>query len=100
MKSRRIHAEQLLGRTVRDSNGRRIGRIEEIKAEQTSRGCFVTEFVLGEEGLLQRLSIRGIVPLFFPSLAEKWRTRGQGIRWDKLDLSDPKRPELRPDPNA
>jgi sporulation protein YlmC with PRC-barrel domain len=95
MKSRRIHVEHLLGRSVHDIAGRRLGRIEEIKAEQSTSGCFITGFVLGEPGLLQRLSFAGIAPLFFPSLAAKRRVRARTIPWQKMDLSNPLRPRLR-----
>jgi sporulation protein YlmC with PRC-barrel domain len=95
MKTRRIHVEHLLGRSVHDAAGRRVGRIEEIKAEQNSRGCMVTEFVLGEGGLWQRLSFQGIGPLFVRSLAGKSRTRANTIPWQQMDLSNPRRPKLR-----
>ena len=95
MKQRRIHAEHLLGRSVRDIDGRRAGRIEEIEVENSSHGCFVTGFVLGAEGLLQRLSFRGIGPLFIPSLAAKAQKRAKAVPWQQMDLTNPKRPRLR-----
>ena len=95
MSVRRIHLEHLLGRTVRDVDGRSAGRIEEIEAEETSRGCFVTAFVLGEKGLLKRLSFRGIGPLFLPALARKAEVRATGVPWEMIDLTNPKKPRLR-----
>ena len=95
MKERRIHVERLLGRSVRDTDGRRAGRIEEIEVESCSQGCFVTGFVLGAEGLLQRLSFRGIVPLFIPSISAKAQKRAKVVPWQQMDLRDPKRPRLR-----
>jgi hypothetical protein len=94
VKQRRIHAEHLLSRTVRDIDGRRVGRIEEIEVEHSSDGCFVTGFVLGAEGLLQRLSFRGLGPLFIPSLAHKAQKRAKTIPWEQMDLTNPKRPRL------
>jgi hypothetical protein len=95
MKSRRVHAEHLLGRVVYDIDNWKVGRIEEIEAEQTRDGCYVKSFVLGERGLLKRLSLRGIGPLFFRSLAEKREQRARGVPWEKMDISNPKRPRLR-----
>jgi sporulation protein YlmC with PRC-barrel domain len=95
MTTRRVHVEHLLGRTVHDTNGRRVGRIEEIKAEDTSGGCVVSEFVLGREGLWQRLSFHGIAPLFIRALAKKGRARAQTVPWQQMDLSNPRRPKIR-----
>jgi len=95
MKQRRIRAEFLLSRTVRDIDGRRAGRIEEIEVENSSQGCFVTGFVLGTKGLLQRLSFRGIAPLFIPSMSAKRQKRAKAVPWQQMDLTNPKRPRLR-----
>jgi hypothetical protein len=95
MKPHRVHVEDLLGKTVRDIDNRRAGRIEEIEVENTSRGCFVTAFILGEKGLLQRLSFRGLLPLFLPWLLKKGHTYGKDVPWERMDLSNPKRPRLR-----
>jgi sporulation protein YlmC with PRC-barrel domain len=94
MKSRRIHAEYLLGRVVYDTDGRKVGRIEEIEAEETRDGCYVSCFVLGEKGLLERLSTH-VAPLFFGAVTAKGEQRGLGIPWEKMDISNPKRPRLR-----
>ena len=95
MKEQRIHAEHLLGRTVRDIDDQRAGRIEEIEVENSSHGCFVTGFVLGAQGLLQRLSFRGIGPLFIPWLAAKAQQRAKAVPWQQMDLTNSKRPRLR-----
>jgi hypothetical protein len=95
MKQRRIHAEHLLGRVVYDNEDCKVGCIEEIEVEQTSHGCYVESFVLGYTGLLKRLSIWGIGPLFLPALVAKGEQRARGVPWDKIDISDPKRPRLR-----
>jgi sporulation protein YlmC with PRC-barrel domain len=94
MNSRRIHAEHLLGRVVHDTDGCKVGRIEEIEAEETRDGCYVSSFVLGERGLLERLSAH-VAPLFFRALTAKGAQRGPGIPWEKMDISNPKRPRLR-----
>ncbi|MFN2542690.1 MAG: PRC-barrel domain containing protein [Chthoniobacterales bacterium] len=95
MKSRRIRVEHLLGRIVYDIDNCKVGRIEEIEAEQTGNGCYVKTFVLGEKGLLERLSISEVGPLFSHSLAAKGEQSARGVPWDKIDISNPKRPRLR-----
>jgi sporulation protein YlmC with PRC-barrel domain len=95
MKQRRIHAEHLLGRTVRDVDGRRSGRIEEVEIENSSDGCLVTGYVLGAQGLLKRFSFRGIGSLFIPALVDKAQKRAKAVPWEKMDLTNPKRPRLR-----
>ena len=95
MKSHRIHVEHLLGRVVHDVDNCKVGRIEEIEAEQTRDGCYVKSFVLGERGLLKRLSLRGIGPLFFQSLVAQREQSARGVPWNKIDISNPKRPRLR-----
>jgi len=95
MKQRRVHAEHLVGRTVHDIENQRAGRIEEIEAEETNGGCYVTGFVLGEKGLLKRLSIGGIGPLFIRSLQKRGQQHVRTVPWEKIDLSNPRRPKLR-----
>src|SRR5436309_1090531 len=86
MKQRLINAERLIGRVVCDLDNKKAGRIEEIEIEDTGSGCFVDGFVLGEEGLLRRLSFRGIGPLFIRSLADKPTSAQCTVPWQKMDL--------------
>jgi sporulation protein YlmC with PRC-barrel domain len=90
-----IHAEDLIGRTVHDIENARVGRIEEIEVTTARDRCWVETFVLGARGLLQRLSFRGIGPLFIRSLAQEGQRRAIRVPWDKMDLSRPQRPKLR-----
>jgi len=95
MKQHRIHAEHLLGRIVRDTNGRKVGRIEEIEVETNSKGAYVTAFVVGAAGLLERMSLKGFAPLFLPSLVKRSEKNACRIPWDKMDLSNPRKPRSR-----
>jgi sporulation protein YlmC with PRC-barrel domain len=95
MKRRRIHAEHLLGRMVYDIDNRRVGRIEEIEAEERRDGYYVTSFLLGEKGMLKRMSIWGIGPLLFRLLAGQAKQKAGSIPWERIDISNPKRPRLR-----
>jgi len=84
-----VHLELLIGRKVRDSEGRVLGRIEEVHADRVDQECVVREYHLGPGALLERLSVtagrifRGAGP------------RAMVLRWDELDLTDPMRPRLR-----
>src|SRR4051812_18020274 len=95
MKARRIHAEHLLGRMVYDSDNCKVARIEEIEAEETRDGCYVSNFILGHRGMLKRMSIWGVGRLFFPSLVTHAEKNAPCIPWDRMDISNPKRPRLR-----
>lgn len=75
--------ELLLGRPVVARNGRRIGRIEEIRADDNG---YIVEFLVGERALLERLSALG--------LFNAGKRKGYSIRWDQLDLSDLAHPRL------
>jgi hypothetical protein len=91
-----IRAERLLGCLVRDARGRRVGRIEEIQAEREGPEWVVRGYVVGVDGLIERLAAGGIAQALLGSLARRRRSRTLG--WNELDLSDPERPRLRPYP--
>jgi sporulation protein YlmC with PRC-barrel domain len=52
-----VHLEDLLGRRVRATNGRVVGRIEEIRAERHGDQHEVTEILIGPGALLERLAV-------------------------------------------
>ena len=82
-----IRVEVLLGRVVRARNGRRIGRVEEVVAERQGDALVVTEYHLGTAAFLERFSV---LVLRLPLRG----VRGYRVRWDQLDVSDPRRPRL------
>lgn len=93
MQAAEIHVEQLLGRTVNDSEGRVVGRLEEFHVEVVDGEHVVTEFLIGPEALLQRiggfllrLPIVGLIPL---------PKREYCVPWTLVDLADPHHPRLR-----
>lgn len=94
MKRQEIHLELLIGKRVFAPNGRSIGRLEEVRAELNSRGsCFVTEFLVGSYAFLERLSAWRIGREIMRTLHVP-RNEGYRVRWEQLDLSDPRRPRL------
>jgi hypothetical protein len=88
-----LHLERLLGCPVLDGAGRRVGRIEEVVAEWKGDRCYVREYHLGPDALLERLSASAILA---PLLRLFGRTsEPRRVPWDALDLSDPEAPRLR-----
>jgi sporulation protein YlmC with PRC-barrel domain len=95
MKRQEIHLELLVGKPVFGLNGQQLGRLEEVRAEVNNRGaCYVSEFLIGSYAVLERLAAwkmgRTLLRLFRARHAE-----GHRIRWDQIDLSDPRRPKLK-----
>jgi sporulation protein YlmC with PRC-barrel domain len=90
-----IHLESLLSKRVLDINGQSIGRIEEVHAVQHGEDYYVHEYLLGPYALLERLSL-WVMTL---PLLRLFRARNCGaeyrLPWDRLDLTDPERPQLR-----
>ena len=83
---RTIRVQDLIGGHVVALNGRRIGRIEELRVEP-GRGTFeLVEVLIGTGGLLERLSVM--------RLRLMRRSRTIVASWDQIDLSDPMHPKL------
>ena len=94
MKRQEIHLELLIGKKVFALNGKSLGRLEEARAELNNRGdAFVAEFLIGSYGILERLSVWRIGRAILRTV--HMRRRGYRVRWEQLDLSDPKRPQLK-----
>ena len=74
----RVQLEKLVGRVVYDVDGRKAGRLEEVIA---NRDGFVNEYILGKEGLWERLGITGLWIIFLGR--EK---NGKHVPWEKMDL--------------
>ena len=93
MARQEIHLELLLGKRVYASNGRPIGRLEEVCVQLQQGVATVNEFEVGTYALFERLSAwqigRAILGLF-GSLIKS----GYSVKWNQLDLSDPDHPKL------
>jgi hypothetical protein len=88
-----LHVEQVLGKRVRDTEDRVIGRLEEFHVEEQDGEHVVTEFLIGPAALLQRiggfvtqLPFLGLIPL---------PKREYCVSWDLMDFSDPHAPRVR-----
>jgi len=83
-----LRLERLLGRRIRVSNGRPVGRIEEFRADVQGSTLSIQEVVIGVGGLLERLGVA-------LRLLAGARLKAHVARWDQIDVSDPDHPRLR-----
>jgi hypothetical protein len=81
-----INVELLVGRTVRDSNGARVGRLSEVVARKEDDEFVVTAYMVGAQAWLHRFAVHGL-GLRLGKIARVYR-----VSWAQLDLSDPKHP--------
>jgi hypothetical protein len=82
-----LRLDRLIGRPVLTANNRRLGRLEDCRAERRGTVWVVTEWVIGPAGVLERLTLGARLLLGA-------RRRAYIARWDQLDLSNPERPRL------
>jgi hypothetical protein len=82
-----IYLDCLLGREVFTTGGRRVGRVEEFRADKSGGEYVLSEYVIGAAGLFERLGV-GV------KLLIGLRTGGYVAAWDQVDITDPDRPRL------
>jgi hypothetical protein len=84
-----VRVDDLLGRVVRDANGRSVGRIYEMLAEERGDELVILEYHLGTAAMLER------VGLSILRLAGVSHTRDPlKVPWNRMDLRDPEHPRL------
>jgi hypothetical protein len=88
-----VHVHSLIGLRVYDAEGKSVGRIEELCVERRNDEAYVTEFLVGEYGLLERLAGGALARALLRLLPSAHR--GRRIAWELLDLSDPHHPRVR-----
>lgn len=88
-----IRLELLIGRKVLDVNGKKVGRIEEIRGEKRESDVLVEAYLVGASALIERLAawklVRPIRGVLGKSVYSMYR-----IPWNEMDLSDPHHPRL------
>ncbi len=90
---RELHVESLLGRVLHDADGRKIGRIEELVAEQRGTEWIVVELHVGLGALLERVvELSTLVPMT-GALRRKLSVRYR-VPWRQLDVRDPDHPRV------
>ena len=89
MTVRRVHLDRIMGRIVRDVDGRRVGRVQEVRAEWRGEELELVEFHLGGTALLHRIGLPALRLVGVRFDPEPIR-----IPWDRMDLSDPEHPRF------
>jgi sporulation protein YlmC with PRC-barrel domain len=90
----RLKFEELVGRVVRNSYGRPIGRVEDARMEPNGQDYLITHFLIGPLGRVARLrAFLGELPTLRNLGVGKERDL-RPLPWDWFDLTDPKRPVL------
>jgi hypothetical protein len=84
VRAQHVRLEDLLGREVHDRHHRRVGRLEEIRAEQNGE---IVAYAIGAAGLFERLGLGA-------KMLVGMRRRGRLVRRDQLDVSRPEHPVL------
>ena len=90
-----INVELLIGRKVRDVDGEKIGRIEEIKVERDDKSCVLDSYLIGSSALIERMSAWTLVRPIARALHGRRFYSLYQVPWQDMDLSDPHRPRLR-----
>ena len=85
--ARLFRVDDLLGRVVRDENGRRVGRIYDIRAELSHGSLVIREYLLGPGAFFHRVGLS----LLAGDLEHAGPRR---IAWHDLDVSNPRHPRL------
>jgi sporulation protein YlmC with PRC-barrel domain len=89
MTARRVHLERIIGRIVRDVDGKRVGRLQDVRGELRGEELELVEFHLGGAAILHRIGVPALKLLGIRPLPEPIR-----IPWDRMDLSDPEHPRF------
>jgi sporulation protein YlmC with PRC-barrel domain len=89
-----VRFEDLIGRLVRNSHGRAIGRIQDASMEPEGEDYLITHFLLGPVGRTARLrAFLGELPVLSSIGIGKERDL-RPLPWHWFDLTDPERPAL------
>lgn len=94
--SREVPLYHLLGSTVRDPNGKNVGRVEELRAEielhEQGNDYVVTEFHVGSFGAIESLAGPYFARMLLRRLGRLVPYRGHAIPWNRMDLRDSRHP--------
>jgi sporulation protein YlmC with PRC-barrel domain len=90
-----IKVQLLVGTKVHDVDGKKVGRIEEIRVERQEAALLVESYLIGVSALIDRLSARTLVRPIRRFLRARRIYSVYEIPWQEMDLTDPKRPVLK-----
>ena len=90
----RLRFEDLVGKIVRNSHGRPIGRIEDARMEPNGEDYLITHFLIGPLGRLKRLrAFLGELPTLL-AIGIGCERDLRPLSWSWFDLTNPERPVL------
>lgn len=90
-----VNVELLIGTSVSDMSGNKVGRIEELRFERDDTSCRIESYLIGASGLIDRLSAWTLVRPIGRALGTRKFFQVYEVPWQDMDLSDPKRPKVR-----
>ena len=94
MSAREAHVELLLGKPVVDADGRKMGRLEEIRTVAHGGRLYVSQFLVSRYGLAARLTSASLIPRVFQLVGAARGRKGYVVPWTWMDLSDPDHPRV------
>ncbi|HEY3056664.1 MAG TPA: hypothetical protein VGK31_12105 [Thermoanaerobaculia bacterium] len=77
-----VPLEVVIGKKVRDADGKRAGRLEEVHGDWQGDQCVITHYEIATSAFTLVLRLLGA------------KGRHLVVPWDKLDFTDPQRPRL------
>lgn len=98
MSRRDVALSTLIGREVRDAEGRVIGRLEEVRAEVApdDPGEYVVrEYEVGHYGVLGLIAGGRFTRQFLLRLPRLFGCQRIVVPWEQMDLTDPACPTIR-----
>ena len=90
-----VNVELLVGTQVHDTAGKKVGRIQELRVDSRGDSCVVESYLIGASALIERLSAWTLVRPIGRALHARKLYSLYEVRWQEMDLSDPKKPRLK-----
>jgi sporulation protein YlmC with PRC-barrel domain len=90
-----IKIQLLVGTKVHDIDGKKVGRIEEVRVERQETALLVESYLIGVSALIDRLSARTLVRPIGRFLRARHIYSVYEVPWQEMDITDPKRPVLK-----
>ena len=90
---REIELREMIGMRVVDSEGRHIGKLEEIELERGKESCAIIAYIVEHRGLLDRVSTWALTASLQERLSRKDKSRPYRVGRNQMDLSDPRHPK-------
>jgi sporulation protein YlmC with PRC-barrel domain len=96
--SRDLYLSHLIGRVVRDADGHKIGRIEELLAtielHDHGNDYVVAEFHVGAYALLEAFTGGVFAQTLLQRIRPIVRYRRYRVPWEWMNLTDPEHPQV------